>query len=108
MGLTKDKRALFLGIVMLVLGIVLVTGPSIDLPWLMYVGAVLLVIIGVLMAVKQLPGGLLMGIIGILLGALVLLPNDIVSDELQWLFNVLDIAVGVLLIVFGVLNLVRT
>ena len=94
---------LALGIIMLVLGILVVTG-NLTLGPIVWVAAIILIIVGVLMIIKTLPGGMILGIVAIALGALLLIPTF--SKSLQPIFYNLHIIVGVLLIVFGVLKIV--
>ena len=108
MGITKDKKALILGIVMVVLGILLLTGSLKIGPWVVFGAAIVLIVLGVLMVAKTLPGGMLVGIVAIVLGALVILPNDLVPDNdvIETILGVIDLVIGVLLIVFGVLKII--
>ncbi len=104
--ITKDKKALILGIIMCVLGVLLLSGQLGEVgPWLVFATAIILIIVGVLMVAKQLPGSMLIGIVMIALGALVILPND-TFPELESLFGIIDLMIGVLLLVFGVLKIV--
>lgn len=106
MGITKDKKALILGIIMCVLGILLLSGQLGEFgEWLVFGAALVLIVVGVLMVAKQLPGGMLIGIVAIALGALVILPNTTFPD-LEPLFGIIDLLIGVLLLVFGVLKIV--
>ncbi|HEX9815405.1 MAG TPA: hypothetical protein VGB18_00375 [Candidatus Thermoplasmatota archaeon] len=104
--ITKDKKALILGIVLCVLGVLLLSGQLGEIgEWLVFGTAIIMIIVGVLMVAKQLPGGMLIGIVTILLGTLVILPND-TFPELDALFGIIDLMIGVLLLVFGVLKIV--
>lgn len=104
--ITKDKKALILGIIMCVLGVLLLSGQLGDVgQWLVFITAIVLIIVGVLMVAKQLPGSMLIGVVMIVLGALVILPND-TFPELEALFGIIDLMIGVLLLVFGVLKIV--
>jgi hypothetical protein len=106
LAVTSDKKALLLGIVMCVLGVLLLSGQLGS--WgslVVFVAAIVLVVMGVLMVAKQLPGGLIIGVAAIVLGAIVILPND-TFPGLDALFGVIDLIIGILLIVFGVLKIV--
>lgn len=104
--ITKDKKALILGIVMCILGVLLLSGQLGDIgQWIVFITSIVLIIVGVLMVAKQLPGGILIGIVIIVLGTLVILPND-TFPELEALFGIIDLLIGVLLLVFGVLKIV--
>ncbi|HLE48101.1 MAG TPA: hypothetical protein VI818_07375 [Candidatus Thermoplasmatota archaeon] len=101
---TSNKMDLILGIVMLVLGILIITGNFSFGPIVMVVG-IALIVLGVLMLIKRIPGGTLIGVVAIVLGALLVIPDQTFGDPLKPFVSVAHIVIGVLLIVFGVLKI---
>ncbi|HLE47169.1 MAG TPA: hypothetical protein VI818_02640, partial [Candidatus Thermoplasmatota archaeon] len=68
-----NKLDLILGIIMIVLGVLIVTG-NLYLGPIVMVAAIALIVVGVLMLIHKLPGGTILAILAIVLGVLLLIP----------------------------------
>jgi hypothetical protein len=94
-----DKRDmdLIIGIVLVLLGVLIATGP-LSLGALVLVAAVLAVVVGILILAKQLQGAQNVGVALVVAGALVLV-SGFLADIVTVIVNVV---VGVVLVIAGV------
>jgi uncharacterized membrane protein HdeD (DUF308 family) len=95
-----DRMNLILGVVLIVLGILVLTG-NIYLGPIVTVAGILLIVVGVLMLINRLPGGTVLAVVAIVLGALLLIPNNVMPEVGA---RVLQLTIGVILLVYGILK----
>ena len=91
-----------LGVVLIVLGVLVAVGP-LSVSWLVTVGALVAIVVGVLILAKQIRGQANVAVLLIVLGVLALgVPflKDVIS-------TIVNIVVGVVLVVLGVTKLQR-
>lgn len=97
---------LLVGLLLLILGILLVVG-YFSLGALIPYAGIVLIVVGILMLVDVLPGGVLLGVVGLVLGVL-LVGNWIdLPAGIRDAMKVINLVVGILLIIFGALRLIR-
>lgn len=95
------------GVAFVVVGILVLVGRFPILELSLTVAAVVLLVLGVLVLAKRLPGTPLLGGGLVAIGVLFLLPLGNLPAFLSPLFEAAGLVVGVLLIVFGILRLSR-
>lgn len=94
---------LVLGIVLVVLGILVLTGNFPFLSAIIYLAGIALIVVGILMLLKKMAGGTVLGVAAIVAGALLVIPAQFLGGGV--IANVLHITIGVVLLVFGILKL---
>lgn len=91
-----------IGIVMIVIGALLILG-SLSVTGLLPFLGIALIVIGILILVKTLPGGILMGVVALVVGILMLqgmIPG--IPDIDRNVLRIVNIVCGVVLIVLGI------
>lgn len=96
---------LVLGIVLVVLGILVLTGNFPFLAAIVYLAGIALIVLGILMILKKMAGGAALGVAAIVAGALLVIPADFLGGGV--FVTVLHLTIGVALLVFGILKLVK-
>lgn len=99
--LTAQRTNLILGIVLIVIGVLVLSG-NLGLGWLIWVAGVGLLVVGILVLLKKMPGGPIVGVAAIVLGALIVLPTNLLG---QLASDIIQLAIGVVLLVYGILKL---
>lgn len=99
--MTKHGFGLAMGIVATILGLLILLG-EFTVAWLVPVLGIALVVIGVLMLTDVIGGGTPLGVIALVGGVLLMIP---LFDVPMWLARGIDVIVGVLLIIFGVVTI---
>ena len=98
-----SNDSMILGIVLIVLGILVLVGP-LDVPFVVEAAAVLLIIASILMFMGKLSGGNIVAVILLGLALLLLFPNAL-GDKLSDILSlVVELAVGIGLLFYGILK----
>lgn len=94
------------GVTLIVVGLLVLVG-RFSLSPVFFLAGLILLVLGILVLAKKLPGSNWLGIGLLLVGLLLLWPGFKVPSALQAVFDALEIVIGIVLIVFGVLRLTR-
>ncbi len=99
----QPKDSMVLGVVLIVLGVLVLTGP-LKVPFVGLITGVLLILAGVLIVLGKLEGHIVLAIVLLLLGVLLVVPNAVGKELTGVLDTVVNLVVGVGLLVYGILK----
>lgn len=102
--MARSQNDTILGIVLIVLGALILLG-FLDIPFLTEIAAIIAIVVGVLMLMGKFRGATWIAVTLIILGILLLASNPLGRVLSGIVGTILDILIGVVLLILGILKL---